>query len=184
MHEGWRSRGKAHVFGDDLVHDGKIVPVRVVGARISDPAVLATHLFEEYRPALREQVRPGDFIVAGRNFGCGKPHVAGYIAMQALGLRLLCESMPLTIIRATMNLGLPTLSDCPGLTQAVHDGDDIEVDYATGEIVNHTRGKTFSVTPLSDRVREMIERGGLRGSLKQYLHDHPELGQPYETAQP
>ena len=184
MSEPWRSRGKAHVFGDDIVHDGFIVPVRVIGARITDPAVLATHLFEESRPALREMALPGDFIVGGRNFGSGKPHTAGYIAMQAKGLRVLCESMPLVIIRATMNLGLPVLSDCPGLTQHVQDGDDIEVDYASGTVINHTRGTTCQYAPLSERVREMIDAGGLRGSLAQYLQDHPELGQPYEADVP
>lgn len=178
----WRSRGRAFVFGDDIKHDAMIVPARIIGARIADPKVLVTHLFEELRPELRGSVRPGDFIVGGRNFGCGKPHVVGYIAMRELGLRLMCESMPLKIIRATMNLALPVLSACPGLGAHVGDGDDIEADFATGEIINHTRGTRLVVPPLSERVREVIANGGLRGMLERHLAAHPEMAQPYPQA--
>jgi len=175
MRDGWRTRGTAHVFGDDIVHDGMIIPVRVVGARVTDPAELATHLFSEHRPAFRDRVKPGDFVVGGRNFGCGKPHTGGYIGMEGLGLRLLCESMPGAIVRATMNLALPCMPNCAGITGFVQDGDAIEVDFETGAVINHRSGESRTYPAPAPRVREMIRRGGLRGSLVQYLAEHPDL---------
>jgi 3-isopropylmalate/(R)-2-methylmalate dehydratase small subunit len=165
MDSGWRTRGRAHCYGDDLPHDGGIVPMRVIPMRLTDPDAVVPFLFEEQDPAFRERVRPGDFIIAGRNFGCGKPHTAGYLGFKALGLRILCASTPYTVARALMNLGVPCMGACEDITES-------------GAVRNLTTGETRRYPPLDARIRGMIEAGGMTGMLRAWLADHPELGVP------
>jgi 3-isopropylmalate/(R)-2-methylmalate dehydratase small subunit len=180
----WRTRATAHRIGDDVPHDGGVMTRAMMQARIVDPEQLIPHLFEEYRPGFMARVKPGDFIVAGRNFGCGKPHTNGYIALQALGIRVLCESAPASVARATMNLGLACLHRCEGVGQVVNDGDDIEVDFETGLLVNHTTGERRSYPPLGAQERALIGQGGQQGFLRHFLREHPELGEPWPGQAP
>ncbi|GAA4340130.1 3-isopropylmalate dehydratase small subunit [Pigmentiphaga soli] len=174
----WRVRGKAHVIGHDVPHDGGIMPKQVVQARIVDPAQLIPHLFEDYRSGFMQDVKPGDIIVSGRNFGCGKPHTNGYIAMKALGLHLLCESVSSIVRRALMNLGQPCLQPCPGISEAIAQGDDVEVDYETGTVMNLTSGTRLQYSAMDDYTRQLIEQGGQKGLLLHWLQTHPELAEP------
>ena len=174
----WRSRGRAHVFGDDLEHDGAMMPRRLVAARVTEAAELMPHLFEEHRPGFAADVAPGDFVVGGRNFGCGHLHNQAFIAMEALGLRILCVSMPGAVVRATVALALPCLHDCPGVSGWIHDGDDIEAAFDTGEVTNLTTGEQRRYQPLQEGVRIMLQQGGMRGLLTSHLAAHPELAEP------
>jgi 3-isopropylmalate/(R)-2-methylmalate dehydratase small subunit len=174
----WRTQGRAHVFGHDLSHDGDIMDFKFVKGRVTDPDALIPHLFENSRPGLVSTLAAGDFIVAGRNFGCGKAHTPGYIALQALGLRVLCESTPSAVARAMVSLALPALTECAGLTDWINDGDLLEVDFETGDIINHTTQEQRRYPALQDGVKRMLEQGGLIGALKQHLIEHPELGAP------
>jgi 3-isopropylmalate/(R)-2-methylmalate dehydratase small subunit len=178
MHSGWRTRGHAHVYGHDLPHDGGIVPMKVIPMRLTDPDAVVPFLFEEQDPPFRERVRPGDFIIAGRNFGCGKPHTAGYLGMKALGLRILCESMPYTVSRSLMNIGVPFMTGCEGIAAFVRTGDEVEADFESGEVRNLTTGETRRYPALDPRIRGMIEAGGMQGMLRAWLASHPELGTP------
>jgi 3-isopropylmalate/(R)-2-methylmalate dehydratase small subunit len=150
----------------------------MIAGRVTDPEKLIPHLFEGYDPTLLPKIKPGDFIVAGKNLGCGKPHTGGYIAMEALGLRILCESMPGTIVRATMSLALPCMAHCEGIRDFIRDGDEIEADYETGEVVNLSTGERRNYPPIPAEAREMILRGGVKGLLKHWLETHPEMGTP------
>ena len=179
MQGGWLSRGRAHVLGHDLPHDGGIMPVAIVSARLAEPAELIPHLFRDIDPGLAGRLKPGDFIVAGRNFGAGKPHTSGYLALASLGLRVLCESAPSAVVRATLNLGLPLMHRCAGIAGLVSDGDEIEVDCATGRVENLTRPAVHRFEPISEEARRMLEQGGLNGLLARWLAAHPELAMPY-----
>jgi 3-isopropylmalate/(R)-2-methylmalate dehydratase small subunit len=179
MNHQWRTRATAHVLGDDVPHDGGIMTREMVQGRITDPAQLIPHLFRDHDAGLMARVKPGDFIVAGRNFGCGKPHTNGYIALQALGIRVLCASAPASVARSMMNVGLAALDRCEGIAGLVRDGDEIEVDFVTGEVVNRRTGTACSYPPMSPHVRTMIEQGGREGLLKHWLREHPELAEPW-----
>jgi 3-isopropylmalate/(R)-2-methylmalate dehydratase small subunit len=179
MSHPWRTRATAHLLGDDVPHDGGIMTRAMMQARVVDPELLIPHLFEEHSPGFMARVKPGDFLVAGRNFGCGKPHTNGYIALRALGIRVLCESAPANVARSTMNLGLACLVRCEGVTQVVGDGDDIEVDFETGVMVNHSTGQSHHYPPLGPHERALIEQGGQQGFLRHFLAAHPELAQPW-----
>jgi 3-isopropylmalate/(R)-2-methylmalate dehydratase small subunit len=127
-------------------------------------------LFEETDPGFHTRARPGDIIVTGRNFGMG-PKMNGYIAMQALGLGLVCESMPFLAYRAAIGVGLRTMTDCPSVTELCENGDELEVDFSTGLFVNRTRNLTREYPPLPETLREIVRLGGTSGWLKQWWAD-------------
>jgi 3-isopropylmalate/(R)-2-methylmalate dehydratase small subunit len=163
----WRLAGRCHKFGHDIPHPGPVIPKWLVAGRYMDPKELVPHLFEELRPGFPEQAKPGDIIVTGRNFGMG-PKMNGYIAMQALGLGLVTESMPFLGYRAALGVGLRVLDTCPGVHDLVEDGDALEVDFATGAFVNHTRRIERRFAPIPEALRELVALGGTSGFLRQW----------------
>jgi 3-isopropylmalate/(R)-2-methylmalate dehydratase small subunit len=174
---GWKTRGRCHVLGDNIPHDGGVIRFDLVTARVQDPAQLIPHLFDEAAPGLKNNLQQGDFIVAGENFFCGKAHNQGMIAMKALGLRVLCESMPFRSFRAATGVALPCLINCKGIMGLVSTGDEIEADFSTGVVNNLTTGRSEKYPPLAQEIKSIIEEGGMRGMLAAWLRDHPELGQ-------
>jgi 3-isopropylmalate/(R)-2-methylmalate dehydratase small subunit len=175
---GWKTRGRCHVLGDNVPHDGGVMRFDLVTARVQDPTQLIPHLFDEVDPSLKSKLNPGDFIVAGQNFFCGKAHNQGMIAMKALGLRVLCESMPFRSFRAAIGVALPCLINCQGITQFVSDGDEIEADFETGIVKNLTTNGSENYPALAPEIKAIIEEGGMRGMLAAWLRDHPELAEP------
>ena len=128
----WHLRGTCRKFGDDVPHDGAIMAFKFAKDRTSDLSLLIPNLFKEFDPGFADRVKPGDIILAGRNFGKGKAHFGGYIAMRGLGLGVLCESMPFLNFRAAISCGTLIATDCVGISQAADEGDDIEADFLTG----------------------------------------------------
>ena len=175
MSDFWRSRGRAHVLGDNIPHDGGVINFRFVTSRITDPKEIIPFLFDEVDPTLKDRLKQGDFIVAGKNFLAGKAHNNGLIGLKALGIRILCESMSFRSFRAATSLALPLLTQCEGISGFIKDGDDIEADLVSGEVRDHTTGERRTYPPLAADVRAIIEEGGMRGMLTKYLQDHPQL---------
>lgn len=163
----WRLSGRCHKFGHDIPHPGPVMPMWLVAGRYMDPKDLVPHLFEELRPGFHEQTKPGDIIVTGRNFGMG-PKMNGYIAMHALGLGLVTESMPFLAYRAALGCGLRVLDHCPGVFELVEDGDSIEVDFSTGTFVNRTRSVDRQFEPIPEALRDLVARGGTAGYLRDW----------------
>lgn len=172
----WQRRGKAHVLGHDFPHDGGVMAFDIVLARITDPAELIPHLFAEVDPTLAGRLERGDVIVAGRNFLAGKAHNAGLIALKAMGISLVCESMSVRALQGVVALALPALVNCTGVTQEVQDGDVIDVDFLAGTVINNRNGRRLSYPGLPPEVRSIIENGGMKGMLTAHLAAHPELG--------
>lgn len=164
----WRLKGKCHKFGHDMGHDGPVMAFKYVLERVIDPEVLIAHLFEESDPTFRERAKRGDIIVAGRNFGKGKAHVQGYIAMQALGLGMLCESMPFLTYRGAISVGMMLMAECAGVTECAETGDDLDVDFMTGRFVNLTRNITREFPPIPEGLRDTVRLGGTKGVLKHW----------------
>ncbi|MBL8381720.1 MAG: hypothetical protein JNM90_01500 [Burkholderiales bacterium] len=163
----WTRRGRCTRLGHDVPHMGGVVPARVVSEMRYDPKDIVPFLFAETDPGFHERCRPGDVIVTGRNFGMG-PKMQGYIAMQALGLGLVCESMPFLAYREAVGLGLPVLTDCPGISDACATGDEVEVDFLAGRFVNHTRGTERAVPAVPAGLREIIALGGTGNWLRRW----------------
>ncbi|OWT57629.1 3-isopropylmalate dehydratase small subunit [Candidimonas nitroreducens] len=155
----WSLRGRCYKLGDNIPHPGGVIPASLVTARETDPKVLIPRLFEETDPGFSTRCKPGDLIVTGRNFGMGSK-APGYIAMQALGLGLLCESMSVQAYREAISTGLRVLSPCDGISLLCENGDDIEANFQTGVFINHTRGIEHSFPPVREGLQDLLAKGG------------------------
>jgi 3-isopropylmalate/(R)-2-methylmalate dehydratase small subunit len=160
----WVLQGRCYKLGHNVPHAGGVIPDRLITSREFDPQKLIPHLFEETDPGFHQRVRAGDIIVTGRKFGMG-PKMNGYIAMQALGLGLVCESMPYLAYRAAVGCGVRVLTDCAGITQLCETGDELDVDFASGLFVNRSRGVERHFPPLPEALREIVAVGGNVGWL-------------------
>jgi 3-isopropylmalate/(R)-2-methylmalate dehydratase small subunit len=163
----WVLKGRCYRLGHDVPHAGGVIPDRLITSREIDPQKLVPHLFEETDPGFHQRAKPGDIIVTGRNFGMG-PKMNGYIAMRALGLGLLCESMPYLAYRAAIGCGLRVLTDCVSVTELCATGDELEVDFRSGLFVNRTRDIRKEYPPLPDILQDIVAVGGNEGWLKKW----------------
>jgi 3-isopropylmalate dehydratase small subunit len=178
----WTTTGTARLFGDDLPHDNGMMPWKHIIGRQTDPAVLLPDLFAGIDPDFAARVRPGDFIVAGQRFGTGKAHTTAYVALSALGVRVLCESSFEKVVRGAANLGVPILAQCDGISRVVRDGDVLTVDMLAGEVRRAADGACWRYPPLRTILRKTIEDGGRIGLLTKWLSAHPELREPLVDA--
>jgi len=167
--------GRCHVFGDSIPLDEGVMAFAYAIGRITDPAELIPHLFECIDPSFASRVMPGDFVVAGKDFGCGKPHFQGFIAMAALDMGVLCASMPRTSLRGAISKGLPVMTGWNPQHLPISDGDVISIDMETGMICNITQKSSASVDPMPLVLQDIIRHGGVLGQLKDWLDRHQEL---------
>jgi 3-isopropylmalate dehydratase small subunit len=151
-------RGKAWKFGADVDTD-LIIPARYLNT--SDPKELAKHCMEDADPAFAGKVSPGDFIVAGNNFGCGSSREHAPIAIKTAGVScVVAASFARIFYRNAFNLGLPIL-ESPEAAEAVKTGDELEVDLATGKITNRSQGRIYQAQPVPSFMQELLAAGGL-----------------------
>jgi len=150
--------GRAHRFGDDINTD-EIIPARYLNT--SDPQELAKHAMEDADPEFVQKIRPGDFIVAGKNFGCGSSREHAPIALKAANLSgVIAGSFARIFYRNAFNMGLP-IFESPAAAQEIQPGDELQVDMDTGIISDLTTGKTYASQPLPPFMQELIADGGL-----------------------
>ncbi|PHP26607.1 hypothetical protein [Limimaricola cinnabarinus] len=164
----WVFRGRAHKFGDDVPLDDGFIPFRLAIGRVTDPQKLIPHLFEDVRPGFAEAATAGDVVIGGTDFASGKPHAQGFIALQALGVGMICESMPYNSLRAGVSSGLAFMTGCEGVSDMFEDGDGIQVDFASGHLENLSSGESRSFPPLDGSLRQIIEAGGSKGLLRRW----------------
>jgi 3-isopropylmalate/(R)-2-methylmalate dehydratase small subunit len=113
-------------------------------------------------------VKPGDIIVAGKNFGCGSSREQAVIALKRAGIAaIIAPSFARIYFRNAINEGLPTLenSEAP---EHINNGDEISIDFEKGKIIA-ADGKIFNFPPLPPAVSEIVESGGLVPYLKKKL---------------
>lgn len=162
--------GRAWKFGDNLNTD-EIMPARF---NITiDEKELAAKAFCEIRPDYAPNVKPGDVVVAGWNFGCGSSREHAPVAIR--GSKVACViagSYARIFFRNAINIGLPIL-ESPEAAEEIQDGDNVEVDLGAGRIINHSSGKQYQAKPLPDFVLKIAAAGGLVNFLK--AHDIEEL---------
>ena len=158
-------RGRAWVFGEDISTD-HIIAGRYLGT--TDPKVFAEHCLEAVDPNFAKQVRPGDLVVAGPNFGCGSSREQAVMAFQDLGVSaILAPSFARIFFRNAINQALPVL-ECPGIHEKVKGGDEVEVDMDAGTV--RIRGdEVVKFRALPPNVLEILEAGGLVPKLKKEL---------------
>ncbi|MGB9711710.1 MAG: 3-isopropylmalate dehydratase small subunit [Dissulfurimicrobium sp.] len=151
-------KGKAWKFGENIDTD-VIIPARYLNT--SDPAELARHCMEDKDPEFARKVRPGDVIVAGKNFGCGSSREHAPIALKAVGVGcVIAPSFARIFYRNAFNMGLPIFESADA-ADAIREGDEVEIDASVGEIKDITTGKTFKFKPIPPFMQELIADGGL-----------------------
>ncbi len=151
-------RGRAWKFGENVDTD-VIIPARYLNT--SDPKELAKHCMEDAAPGFSSRIRPGDVIVAGKNFGCGSSREHAPIALKAAGVGcVIAPSFARIFYRNAFNMGLP-IFECSEAAEAIEEGDEVEVDGDTGEIVDHTTGRRFKAQAIPEFMQQLIADGGL-----------------------
>jgi 3-isopropylmalate/(R)-2-methylmalate dehydratase small subunit len=156
-------RGKAHVFGDDINTDYIIAGKYT---KTLDYDSLASHLFEDLDPEFTKKISAGDFIVAGRNFGCGSSREQAPIAIKYAGIgAVLAKSFSRIFFRNAINLGVPALV-CD--TEGIEPGDELELDLFNQVVKNLRTGTSCCVEPLAPVMVGIINEGGLVPYLKKY----------------
>ena len=150
--------GKTHKYGDNVDTD-VIIPARYLNT--PDAQELAKHCMEDIDAGFAARVRPGEIMVAGRNFGCGSSREHAPLAIKACGVAcVIAATFARIFYRNALNIGLPIL-ECPEAAAAIKAGDTVSVDFDTGVITDETTGKSFQGEPFPPFMQELIAAGGL-----------------------
>jgi 3-isopropylmalate/(R)-2-methylmalate dehydratase small subunit len=156
--------GIAHKYGDDIDTD-VILPGPYMN--LATPQDLAKHALEGLDPGFVVKVRPGDILVAGRNFGCGSSREHAPIALKAAGIScLVAASFARIFFRNAINIGLPVVI-APDAVEHIVDGARIGVDTGTGTI--HSGAEVFAAQRFPPFIQSLIDAGGLEGFVRQRL---------------
>jgi 3-isopropylmalate dehydratase small subunit len=157
-------KGKAWKFGADVDTDA-IIPARYLNT--SDPKELASHCMEDStNPEFMKKMKPGDIIVAEKNFGCGSSREHAPIAIKTAGVScVVARSFARIFYRNSFNMGLP-IFESPEAVDNIKEGDEIEVDADAGVIRVLPSGREFRVAPVPPFMQELIAAGGLMAYTK------------------
>ena len=157
------AKGTVHKYGDDVNTD-VIIPARYLNT--ASHAELASHCMEDIDKDYVKNVKPGDVVVAGKNFGCGSSREHAPIALKASGAScVIAKTFARIFYRNAINIGLAIL-ECEAASEGIADGDRVSVDFDTGVITNETRHETYQAEPFPEFIKEMIQKGGLMASIK------------------
>ena len=127
--------------------------------------VIARHCLEALRPDFAPNVRPGDVVVAGRDFGIGSSREQAAAALRHLGVAaVIAPSFAGLFFRNAFNLGLLLLT-CPGC-EAVAEGEELLLDARGGRITRTPSGAVLHADPIAPFLLDMVEAGGLLPQLK------------------
>lgn len=149
-------------FGDDVNTD-LITPGRYTFT--TDPAKLGKISFIEQRPEFAREVKVGDVIVAGKNFGCGSSREHAPIALKAAGISaIIAGSFARIFYRNAINIGLLLLV-CEKVDE-IDDGGSVEIDFESGEVYDKTKGIIVKAKPPSRFILEIVKKGGLINYLR------------------
>ena len=134
--------------------------------KIQDPNELAKHVMEDLEPNFYNRVTKGDFIVAGRNFGCGSSREQAPVAIKYAGISaVIAKSFARIFYRNCFNLGLPAI-ECD--TDKIENGDDLEVDFDSGIIKNITKNIEIKFAKIPPTMQKLLSDGGLIEHFKKY----------------
>ncbi len=152
-------RGRVRAVLGENIDTDIIYPGRYLN--ITDREKTAEHLVELAYPEIRQALQPGEFVVAAKNFGCGSSREQAAAALKFAGAgAVIAGSFARIFFRNAINLGLPAVV-APDAAAQCAAGDELEIDLASGQIRNLTRGAVISAAPLDPRAVELISAGGL-----------------------
>ncbi len=159
-------KGKAWKFGDNVNTDD-IIPARYLN--MIDEKELAKHCMESIDPNFSQNVKKGDIIIAGENFGCGSSREHAPIAIKACGISMvITKSFARIFLRNSINIGLP-LIEIPQ-TDKIKNGDEIEIDFKSGVIKNVSNNQSFHFSKYPEFLQNIINSGGLmKWTIKKHI---------------
>lgn len=149
--------GKAHTFGDDINTD-YIIPGKYL-MKVTDNDELAQHTMEGVDPDFRDKAEPGDFIVAGNNFGSGssREEAPTVIKHSNVGV-VIAKSFARIFYRNALNIGLPIV-ECD--TEGIEQGDELSLNLQQGTLKNLNKEQEIEISPLPKEMRTILNDGGL-----------------------
>lgn len=151
-------KGFAHVYERAHINTDEIIPARYLN--VHEEAELAKYAMEDIDADFVKRVKPGDFVIAGDNFGCGSSREHAIWALRGAGIKVVvAKSYSRIFFRNAINNGFLAIE--ADFCDSVKNGDEVELDLAAGKFRNLTTGKEASFVPVSDFARELIEDGGL-----------------------
>ncbi len=155
-------KGKVHKFGNDVNTD------YIISGRFKFKSLnmqeLATHIFEDIHPGFFREIKKGDFIVGGKNFGCGSSREQAPLVVRESGVTaVLAESFARIFFRNCINVGLLAI-ECA--TARIASGDELEINLKEGTIKNRTQKETLKFKKLPDIMFAILEEGGLASYLR------------------
>ncbi len=152
--------GKVFKFDKDVDTDQIIASQYLLFPTIDE---MKAHTFESLNADFATSVKPGDFVVADENFGCGSSREQAPSVLKALGVKaVVAKSFARIFYRNSINIGMPVIVS-KELHDAVSEGDDMELDLEAGQIT--CGDKTYSCTKLPAKMQAILDQGGLIASL-------------------
>lgn len=159
-----KARGIVHRYGDNVDTD-VIIPARYLNT--SDPNELAVKCMIDIDKDFVSRVRPGDIMVAGKNFGCGSSREHAPMAIKASGIScVIAENFARIFYRNSINIGLPII-ECEEASKDIEAGNEIEVDFDSGKIYNYTKDKQYQGQAFPEFMQGIIKAEGLINYIKQ-----------------
>ncbi len=156
------AHGLVHKYGDNVDTD-VIIPARYLNT--ANHAELAAHCMEDIDRDFVKKVKGGDIMVGGANFGCGSSREHAPIAIKEAGISVvIAQTFARIFYRNAINIGLAIL-ECPEASEKISAGDDVQVDFDTGVITNHTKNETYKAQPFPPFIQKIIADGGLLNSI-------------------
>lgn len=156
--------GKVWKFGNDIDTD-IITPARLLSGPLEE---LKKHVLATINPRFPREIKPGDIIVAGNNFGCGSSRESAASILKSMELgAVIAESFARTFFRNAIAIGLP-IAICLGVPEHFSEGDELELDILNDKITNLTTGHTLIVQPLPREMKDVLAKGGIVPILKEF----------------
>lgn len=155
--------GRVFKYGDNIDTD-VIIPARYLNTQ--DPKELAKFCMIDIDENFNKIVKNGDFIVAGDNFGCGSSREHAPIAIKASGIKaVIAKNYARIFYRNSFNIGMPIL-ESEEAVEKIDNGDDIEVDFKNGIIINNTKNEKYQSQIIPPFMEKIIESDGLVNYVK------------------
>ena len=156
--------GKVHKYGDNVDTD-VIIPARYLNT--PDMQELAQHCMEDIDKDFIKNVKPGDIIVADKNFGCGSSREHAPIAIKAAGVScVIAETFARIFYRNAINIGLPII-ECKEAAREIENGDEVSVNFDTGVITDITKNTTYQGQAFPEFMQKIIAAEGLVNYINQ-----------------
>jgi len=161
-------KGRAYKFGDDINTDDIIAAKYLV---TTDEQELGKHCLENIAPEFAKKVKPGDIIIAGKNFGCGSSREHAPLAIKGCGVAaVVARSFAGIFFRNAINIGLPFLELSKRDESKINDGDLLEIDLVNGIIKNRSQNnQEYKTQAFPEFLQKIIQQGGLMKYVKKGL---------------